>query len=233
MANHFVFSDPHFGHAGILAFIVHRLDCPQRGKKLLRDVVPGPRLCDCPLMRSFKTVEEMDETIIAKWNAVVNPPDKVYVLGDVAMKWHYIATIGRCNGHKDLIRGNHDTFPTKKYLPFFKEIYGSRLYEDMLLTHIPIHPESLRYNWTNVHGHVHSNVGPLHFGHRYLNVSCEVTDYQPLAIEEVRQLIRAQKEENQRQVDANLRRLGITPWQDLGDEKSLAETWVERDATGG
>jgi calcineurin-like phosphoesterase family protein len=168
VANIFITSDPHFGHENILGFT--------------KD--------DGTSMRSFNTVQQMDDTIIDRWNAVVRPQDKVYVLGDIAMKRQYIATIARANGHKRLVRGNHDIFRTKDYLPFFEEIYASRKLENLFLTHIPIHPESLRYDWINVHGHVHNNVPALHFGKRYINVSTEVTNYTPLAIEQVRELAR-------------------------------------------
>lgn len=160
-------------------------------------------------MRSFSSVEEMDEFMIDQWNAVVKTSDKVYHLGDVSMKKKSIATVGRCNGHKRLVRGNHDIFPTKEYLPYFEDIYGTRVFEDMVLSHIPLHPESVRMNWTNVHGHNHNNRGQA-LGVKYLNVCVELTDYRPLAIEEVRQRIREQKAENQRLIDENLRRLGVT-----------------------
>lgn len=205
MPNIFVSSDPHFGHANILKFVTHVLDCPKKGG-FDRD---EESTCGCPRMRPFSTAEEMDEFIVQEHNKVVKPSDKWYCVGDVAMNKKDIATVGRMNGQKRLVRGNHDIFSDKYYTPFFESIYGSRVFEDMILTHIPIHPESLKDRWTNVHGHVHSNVPALHFGVKYLNVSMEVIGYRPLAIEEVRQRIRDQKAENQRLVEANLARLGV------------------------
>jgi calcineurin-like phosphoesterase family protein len=207
MANIFFGSDPHFGHANMMKFIVHALDCPKRLPGLNEGATEAS--CDCPKMRPFASVEEMDEFMVQEHNKIVRPPDKFYCLGDVAIGKNHIKTIGRLNGHKRLVRGNHDIFPDKYYTPFFESIYGSRVFEDMILTHIPIHPESLKQKWTNVHGHVHNNVPALHFGVKYLNISVEVTDYRPLAIEEVRQRIRDQKAENQRLVEANLARLGV------------------------
>lgn len=147
-------------------------------------------------MRPFASAEEMDEHMVDQWNQTVRrPSDKVYHIGDVALKRVDIATVGRCRGHKRLVRGNHDIYPTKAYLPFFEDIYGTRVLDGMIFSHIPIHPGSIRANWTNVHGHVHNNVPALHIGPKYLNVSVEVTDYRPLAFEEVRQRIRRQQEE--------------------------------------
>lgn len=60
--------------------------------------------------RPFASVEEMDEEMIARHNAVVQPGDTVVHVGDVV--WysnrakHYFA---RLNGTHKLIPGNHDT----------------------------------------------------------------------------------------------------------------------------
>ncbi len=174
MANIFITADPHFGHYNMLEFTT-RLGLP---------------------MRRFNTVEQMDDCIIENWNKVIRPNDKVYVLGDIAMKRKYISTIARCNGHKRLVRGNHDIFKTKDYLLFFEEIYAYRKLENFLLSHIPIHPESLKVhlNWFNVHGHLHNNVESDHLGPRYINVSTEMTNYTPVSIEEVRQIAKAREE---------------------------------------
>lgn len=212
MADKFIFSDSHFGHANILNFRVHDADCSKRMPEL-KDMQISFDDCDCPKMRpEFDTVEQMDDFIVQSWNEVVKPQDKVYHLGDVAMAKRHVPTIGRCNGHKRLVRGNHDNEKLKLYAQFFEEIYATRqLDNDLLLSHIPIHPESLRHNWTNVHGHTHNNLHPLHFGVRYLNVSCEVTGYKPLHLDEVRARIKKQREDNQNAIEANLSRMGITP----------------------
>lgn len=72
-------------------------------------------------LRGFSDVEEMNEALVLRWNAMVGPEDTVYHLGDAVMggfdkNSHYI---GRLNGHKILVCGNHDR-------PF----YGLKNYED-------------------------------------------------------------------------------------------------------
>jgi calcineurin-like phosphoesterase family protein len=166
MANIFLVSDTHFGHANILNFTTR----------------------DGGKVRDFASVDEMNETMIERWNKVVKPEDKVYHLGDVAMSKRDIPLVGRCNGHKRLVRGNHDDHNIKLYLPYFEEIYATRLLDNMLLSHIPVHPESLMGRGVNIHGHVHNNVSPLHFGPNYLNVSVEVIDYTPISLEEAKQI---------------------------------------------
>jgi calcineurin-like phosphoesterase family protein len=162
MANIFLISDTHFGHAGILNF----------------------KRADGSPVRAFSCVEEMDDHMIKRWNSVVRPGDKVYHLGDVAMQDKYIKKIQYCNGEKRLIRGNHDTCKTKEYLKYFGEVYATRVLAGLCLSHIPIHPLSMGRYRANVHGHIHNPVrneyGPL-----YHNVSVEVIDYTPVALEDL------------------------------------------------
>lgn len=161
MANIWVLSDTHFGHANILNF--------KRG--------------DGSPVRDFKSVEEMDFHMVSRWNAVVRPQDHVYHLGDVAMRREHIPLIAMCNGHKRLVRGNHDIYRTKDYLPYFDEIYGIRVLDNIIFTHIPIHPESLGRFTANVHGHIHANTSPAG---AYYNVSVEAIDYTPVALEDLK-----------------------------------------------
>lgn len=61
--------------------------------------------------RPFSSVDEMNQAMIDNWNAVVDPQDTVYHLGDFAFGRkvnrvnHLIRSL---NGHKFLIYGNHD-----------------------------------------------------------------------------------------------------------------------------
>ncbi len=166
MANIFVVSDTHFGHSNILNF----------------------RNADGSKVREFETGEEMDDHMVERWNSVVRLQDHVYHLGDVAMRREHLPTVSRCNGHKRLVRGNHDIFKTKDYLKYFDEIYASRVLDGMIFTHIPIHPESLGRFSVNVHGHVHGQPQG-HYGLKYYNVSVEVMDYTPVSLEELKKLV--------------------------------------------
>lgn len=60
--------------------------------------------------RPFADVEEMNEALVERWNAVVAPEDTVYHLGDTRMKTVELAVpyFQRLNGHKVLVPGNHD-----------------------------------------------------------------------------------------------------------------------------
>ena len=183
----FLVSDTHFGHANILTF---------RG-------LNGQRI-----RPEFTDVEEMDETMVENWNAVVRPCDLVYHLGDVVMHKHSLAIVKRLNGHKRLVLGNHDGFVVKAYQQAgFQKIFGSRKLDNLLLTHIPVHPLSIpQWALGNVHGHIHERDS---FGPRYLNVSVERTNYAPIPIEVAKQLLRIQQE-NAHAVRQNSNHSGVS-----------------------
>ncbi len=174
MATVFVVSDTHFGHEGTACMFKRRDGTP---------------------LRPFINAEEQDMVLMERWNKVVRPQDHVYHVGDVAMRKEFLFLLGKLNGHKRLVRGNHDIFPTKVYAQYFEEIYGVRVFEDMILSHVPLHPDSVKRFWTNVHGHLHAEevmLGEVPDS-RYLNVCVEHTDYTPISLEEVRMRIAKRK----------------------------------------
>lgn len=182
MADIWVTSDSHFSHANILTFMVKdwAYRCPH-------DQMQCDAACKAthPLkrLRDFASVEEMDETLVERWNAVVKPHHHVYHLGDVVIAKRHLAIVQRLNGHKRLIPGNHDIYLAQDYLKAgFEKLFGMRVLDNMLFTHVPVHPNSFGRFKANVHGHVHNNESlPL----PYINVCVEVTDYRPVAFEEL------------------------------------------------
>jgi len=162
----FLISDTHFGHTNILSFL------NQDGSHL----------------REFSSVEEMDETMINNWNKTVSDIDKVYHLGDLTFSNRNLQLImPRLKGTKILIKGNHDNLKLSQYSPFFKDIRSYHILDKMVLSHIPIHPDSL-YRWeANVHGHLHGNNLP---DPRYINVSVEQINFTPIDFEEIRERVK-------------------------------------------
>jgi len=167
----FLVSDTHFGHAGVCKFL--RND----GSKL----------------RPWDDPEEMDEEMVKRWNETVRPKDKVYHLGDVVINRRALKTLGRLNGEKVLIKGNHDIFKLEDYTPYFKDIRGYHVMHGMILSHIPIHEESLARFGTNIHGHLHYNrvtmldtyLSKPIIDPRYHCVCVEHTDFKPILFEDV------------------------------------------------
>lgn len=118
--------------------------------------------------------------MIRRWNSVVRPFDKVYHLGDVVIRKENIRILDRLNGKKRLIRGNHDIFPLDLYAAYFDNIYGVRVLDEVILSHIPLHADSVTERFgTNVHGHLHANDIPSGL---YLNVCVEHLDYTPMPL---------------------------------------------------
>jgi len=163
MSKTFLIGDTHFGHANILTFKTNE------GNPL----------------RPFTSILEHDETLIQNWNNTVSPNDKVYHLGDIGFKsWAKLSeTLARLNGTKVLIKGNHDNFKLSQYAQHFKDVRGSHTLDKFILTHIPIHPESLARWRANLHGHLHSNSLD---DDRYMNLSVEQIDFTPVDFEFIR-----------------------------------------------
>lgn len=172
MARIFVIADTHFGHGNIIKFTNDK----------------GEVIRQHPEGRLFKHIGEHDDLLVKEWNKIVTPQDHVYHLGDVAISKQCLRFCNYLNGKKRLVRGNHDIADTKQYLEVgFQEIYGVRVFhkEGFILSHIPIHPASIKKGWINVHGHTHSNVVRLENGHpdeRYRCVSVEHTNYRPVLL---------------------------------------------------
>ena len=125
--------------------------------------------------RGFTSVQEMNEAIIQRHNALVRPDDDVYILGDSSLGGGdeqvlaaNKALIERLNGRLHIIRGNHDTDRRVAMYESCKNVVGPVLYADMLhykgyhfyLSHFPtltsnLEKESLKQCTCNLFGHTH------------------------------------------------------------------------------
>lgn len=168
MTTTFFIADTHFGHKNIITFDATKPHRP------------------------FKTIEEHDEEIIRRWNKTVGTRDIVFHLGDFCFGRRNLPIAGRLNGDKRLVMGNHDHYPTSEYLKFFTKVFGAVEYKDMILTHIPVHPDQLKTRYKrNIHGHLHTVVVKEWVWHgayqyeeidkKYINVSCEQINLTPIA----------------------------------------------------
>ena len=129
--------------------------------------------------RGFKDEEEQDALIISNWNKTVNKKDTVWILGDITMekKVHY-SLLDRLNGIKKVVLGNHDLPQhSAELLNYVNSVSGCVDYKGFILSHIPVHESELIRYHGNIHGHVHEN--SLNDS-RYINVSCEATNYTPI-----------------------------------------------------
>jgi len=179
MPSVFLVSDTHFGHLGVCKF-------------LRNDGVTK--------LRPWTDPNEMDEEMVKRWNDRVRPTDKVYHLGDVVINRKSLSILGRLNGDKVLIRGNHDIFQLSDYTEYFRDIRGYHVMNGMILSHIPLHEESLGRFGGNIHGHTHANrvmkargvdarTGEILYSDeidtRYWCACVEQTDFAPILYEDV------------------------------------------------
>jgi calcineurin-like phosphoesterase family protein len=180
MPSVFLVSDTHFGHKGVCHFT---------------------RNDGVTKLRPFDTPEEMDEFMVEAWNAKVRPNDKVYHLGDVVINRKALGIMRRLYGDKVLIRGNHDIFRDDDYREHFRELRAYHVMNGMILSHIPIHTESLGRFGVNIHGHTHANRVMLSGFNgkitdivdvRYHCVCVEQTDFAPILFEDVVKRIEAE-----------------------------------------
>lgn len=151
-------------------------------------------------LRPFSSAEEMDEFMVKAWNERVKPTDKVYHLGDVVINRKALNTLRRLNGDKVLIKGNHDIFNLSDYTEHFRDIRAYHVMNGLILSHVPVHEESLARFGANIHGHLHANrvMKIKHKGAapevdaRYHCVCVEQTDFAPILFEDVLKRIQAE-----------------------------------------
>ena len=184
MPSVFLVSDTHFGHEKTCTVFKREDGSP---------------------LRPFGSAEEMDEFMIKAWNERVKPTDKVYHLGDVVINRKFLSVLDRLNGDKVLIRGNHDIFKLEDYTQYFRDVRGYHVMNGLILSHVPVHADSLARFGANIHGHLHANrvmkargvdakTGDILYSNeidpRYHCVCVEHTDFAPILFEDVLRRIR-------------------------------------------
>jgi len=114
--------------------------------------------------RPFNSVAEMNQVIIDRWNQIVSPEDTIIHLGDVALgaESSLKSIIPTLNGHKILIRGNHDRKSKQFFLECgFEEVCNSKMINEkgikIYLSHLPeSRPTNGESYDLHFYGHVHS-----------------------------------------------------------------------------
>lgn len=155
----YVISDNHFNHANIINY------------------------CNRP----FNSLEEMNAIMIKNWNSVVTENDKVIHLGDFGFgDAEGLEKICRqLNGHKMLIKGNHDNRKTNEWwrgIGFEDVLDGGFIYKEFyLLSHKPMFVNE-KTPYVNLYGHIHQNKME---GEQYFNCCVEHHNYTPISLESI------------------------------------------------
>lgn len=165
----FVTSDHHFGHARISELA----------------------------QRPFASVEEMNATMIERWNAIVGPDDVVLHLGDLALGpiTESIALTAQLNGRRFLVPGNHDRISpatqsnraVERFRPLYEDagwsilpevLAGTRHGRRLLASHYPYSGDTTgmdrhgKHRPTDhgiplIHGHTHERRFGAHGTHEF------------------------------------------------------------------
>jgi len=120
--------------------------------------------------RPFKSLDEMHDHMLQRWNEKVTNGDTVYILGDVALRGRkdaLIALVAQLKGKKVLVKGNHDDLSDYRYKQLFAEIcdykelsehFDGQAYK-LVLCHYPILMWNGQHKGTILlYGHTHNSV---------------------------------------------------------------------------
>ena len=177
MSNIFFTSDHHFGHKNIIKFS----------------------------NRPFSSVEEMDETMIQRWNEKIGPDDEVYHLGDVSFHspGNLKKILYRLNGKIYLIKGNHEKpamachFRFEWVKDYFELVIQDEEFkkghQKLILFHYAQRVWNAgHYGTYHLYGHSHGNL-PDDPKSLSFDVGVDCHNFYPLSYEEVKGIMK-QKE---------------------------------------
>lgn len=168
----YFWSDPHFFHANIL------------------------RYCDRP----FKDINEQESVLIKNYNSVVKPEDVCYWLGDAGFfrqPDQLGRILGRLNGTKILILGNHDEFPAFTYVnQGFISVHTSLVLHDLgwVLNHDPAVHCCMSPDMKLIHGHIHTLFKHVKStpGVDCVNVGVDMWNFTPVSEAQIQELFKGE-----------------------------------------
>ena len=168
MNNIWFISDTHFGHYNVIKY------------------------CNRP----FKSVDEMDNELIKRWNNKVDKGDTVYHLGDFGfiqpVRWKEI--VRQLNGQIHLIKGNHDKQIPRDLFASVSDIKEIRIkdsdsphgWQYLILCHYAMRVwNKSHYGAWHLYGHSH---GTLENDPKSLSidVGVDTNNYYPYSYEDVK-----------------------------------------------
>ena len=183
-------SDTHFFHNAIIDYC--------------KRPIPG-------WMNREERVVEMNKQLITCWNERVGPSDEVYHLGDFAFCGitKAVEILKQLNGHKYLIRGNHDYGIAKKqgiieHFQWIKDYYVLRVHDQhqdeedentfhqyhqpIVLCHFPILSwDGMSHGTWHLHGHCHGSLPATRM--MRLDVGVDTNKMYPYSYEEIKNIM--------------------------------------------
>jgi calcineurin-like phosphoesterase family protein len=139
--------------------------------------------------RPFASVADMDRAMIERWNAVVQPADVVWHLGDFAVRQtaDRVETLLRVlNGRKHLVVGNNDNDAVTGSAGWLSVHAYAELVVDgvrLAMCHYPFRTwRDMNKGAVNLHGHSHGRLKPLL---RQFDVGVDVYDFGPVTLADI------------------------------------------------
>jgi calcineurin-like phosphoesterase family protein len=139
--------------------------------------------------RPFATVTEMNQTMIERWNATVEPDDDVWHLGDFAVRQSAEQAeklLNVLHGHKHLVIGNNDAAVVatarewRSVQPYAEITVDGKL---LVLCHYAFRTwRDMGKGAINLHGHSHGRLKPLP---RQYDVGVDVWDFRPVSLADI------------------------------------------------
>jgi calcineurin-like phosphoesterase family protein len=136
--------------------------------------------------RPFASTTDMNEELVARWNACVKREDEVWHLGDFAWRMApaaMAALLDRLNGTKHLVAGNNDTAGTLGLSGWASVRHYAELELDgvhLVLCHYPFRTwNRMGKGALNLHGHSHGRLARVR---RQIDVGVDVWDYRPVTL---------------------------------------------------
>lgn len=150
------------------------------------------KCCELFRTRRFSSLEEMNETMIERWNSRVKSGDRVYHLGDFALGSAPAAAeiAGRLAGQIFLIRGNHERVAEHRLVSnrfvWIKDYFGLKVGEQKIyLCHYAFRTWNCAHHGSwNLHGHSHGTLAELD-NVRQFDVGVDCWNFYPVSYEEV------------------------------------------------
>ena len=149
--------------------------------------------------------QEEEESLVSKWNSVVNPTDLVIYVGDFCDgdEESLESYKARLNGDMILVKGNHDDLPASVYEKHFRSFCLELFVDDLNLffRHDPFVAAAKGFRM--IYGHMHDGDGMLELNPRTAFCTCvmrnggfpirlrDVLDRMAAADEKQRQMISA------------------------------------------
>ena len=140
----------------------------------------------------FSSLDEMNETMIERWNSRVSKGDRVYHLGDVALGKPEAASqiLSRLNGQIFLIRGNHESTAEhrlcKDRFVWIKDYYGLKVGDQKIyLCHYAFRVwNRMHHGSWHLYGHSHGTLPDIETL-RSFDVGVDCWDFHPVSYDEV------------------------------------------------